>query len=74
MKIMKKVTFNFEIGEEVYYATTKGIRKGEILRANYSLNKDRLEYHLKAVGDTFSEDTIFKSAEELRRNLKYLDD
>jgi hypothetical protein len=71
---MRRVTFKFEINETVYYATTKGIRKGTIYRANYSLNTNKLEYHLKTVGEAFFEDTLFKSIEELRKNLKYIDD
>ena len=69
MRIMKIVQFRFEIGETVYYASPEGIRTGEVLRAGYRLETDKLEYHVRYSGKAFSDNMLFKSEEDLRANL-----
>ena len=73
MRNMSKIVrFEFEHDDEVFFASLTGIRKAVIISATYSTHTERIQYRVD--GSTIDEEYLFKSVEDLRKNLKYLGD
>jgi len=68
----KTVTFEFETGDTVFYATLMGIVKNEVISAHYSSHTDQVYYRLEAGGKDFPAECLFSSTADLRKNLPNL--
>ena len=68
----KIITFRFEPGDTVFYASLVGIIKGRVDTIKYDSHTDVIRYLIG--GAIFDEDYLFESVKDLRKNLKYLGD
>lgn len=68
----KTITFRFEPGDEVFYATFSGICKDIVTSANYHTHTEKLVYRLTNM--SMDEENLFESVKDLRKNLKYIGD
>ena len=68
----KTITFRFEPGDEVFFASLTGIRKATIVSGTYSTHTEKVQYRVDS--STIDEEYLFESVKDLRKNLKYLGD
>ena len=68
----KTITFRFEPGDTVFYATLVGICKDTVTSANYHTHTEKTVYRLTNM--SVNEENLFESVKNLRKSLKYLGD